>query len=370
MSCDPLQASRGVVFVEGLPSSRPTSETRAFNAVPQSLTDRPPQPLTRAAIAAVISLAAGLYVWAYARANPDFVSDFDQLWASARALLEHKSPYDVVGPRGAFLWKWPLYYPLPAVVLVAPLGLLQVVAARVVFAAVSAGLFAFAITRDGFGRLLTLLSISFITAVELVQWSPLLAAGMLLPWLGWVAVAKPNLGAAMAAYAASRTALAILFVGSAILIGVSFVILPGWVGDWWANVRSAPHFVAPIVRPGGILLLAVLAKWRRPEARLLAALACVPQTPTFYDHVLVLLVARGTRESLVLVALTLAVYFSVAFAAPFDTFQQWGDFVANATLWLVYAPAAIMVLRRPNEGAVPGRIEALVARLRPRSVDA
>ena len=370
MSCDPLQASRGVVFVEGLPSSRPTSETRAFNAVPQSLTDRPPQPLTRAAIAAVISLAAGLYVWAYARANPDFVSDFDQLWASARALLEHKSPYDVVGPRGAFLWKWPLYYPLPAVVLVAPLGLLQVVAARVVFAAVSAGLFAFAITRDGFGRLLTLLSISFITAVELVQWSPLLAAGMLLPWLGWVAVAKPNLGAAMAAYAASRTALAILFVGSAILIGVSFVILPGWVGEWWANVRSAPHFVAPIVRPGGILLLAVLAKWRRPEARLLAALACVPQTPTFYDHVLVLLVARGTRESLVLVALTLAVYFSVAFAAPFDTFQQWGDFVANATLWLVYVPAAIIVLRRPNEGAVPGRIEALVARLRPRSVDA
>jgi hypothetical protein len=327
--------------------------------------DQPPSRLTRAAIAATVSLAAGLYVWAYARANPDFVSDFDQLWASGRALLDHRNPYDVVGPRGAFLWKWPLYYPLPAVILVAPLGAMSVVAARIVFAAVSVGLFAYAITRDGWGRLLLLLSISFVTAVELVQWSPLLAAGMLLPWIGWVAAAKPNLGAAMAAHASSRMALVVMFIGSTVLIIASFVILPGWLGPWLENVRSAPHFIAPVVRPGGILLLAVLAKWRRPEARLLAALACVPQTPTFYDHVLVLLVARSARESLVLVCLTFGVYFAVAFAAPFDSFQQWGDFVANATLALVYAPAVIMVLLRPNEGPVPAFIAALVARRRP-----
>jgi len=30
------------------------------------------------AIALGAAIAAGLYVWAYARANPDFVSDFDQ----------------------------------------------------------------------------------------------------------------------------------------------------------------------------------------------------------------------------------------------------------------------------------------------------
>jgi hypothetical protein len=312
-----------------------------------------------------VALAAGFYVWAYARANPDFVSDFDQVWAAVRALFDGKDPYRVVGPRGAFLWKWPLYYPLPALLIAAPVGLLPLVAARVVFASLSAGVFVYALTRDGFGRLPTLLSISFVTAIELVQWSPLLAAATILPALGWIAVAKPNLGVAMAAHASSRRALIVMAAGSALLLAASFALRPGWVQEWWANVRSAPHFVAPVMRPAGVLLLCVLARWRRPEARLLAALACVPQTPTFYDHVLVFLVPRTTRESLVLVVLTFVVYFAVGFAAPFDTFQQWGDFVAKATITFVYAPAVLMVLRRPNEGPVPRLVERLATHLRP-----
>ena len=325
----------------------------------------PPSRSARIAIAIAVGLAAGVYVWAYARANTDFVSDFDQVWAAARALWDGKDPYRVVGPRGSFLWKWPLYYPLPAVVLMAPIGLVPVIVARVLFAGLSAGLLAFAITRDGYGRLPLLLSISFVTAVELVQWSPLLTAAMLLPSLAWVAVAKPNLGVAMAAYAFSPRVIAVMVAGAVALLLISFALQPGWVTPWLANVRSAPHFVAPIMRPGGFLLLAALLRWRRPEARLLAALACVPQTPTFYDHVFVFVVPRTTRESLELTVLTFAVYFAVAFGSPFDTFQRWGDFVANATMILIYAPAAIMVLRRPNEGAMPAFVERAVARLRP-----
>lgn len=328
-------------------------------------TTHAPSRVARIAIAVAVALGAGVYVWGYARSNPDFVSDFDQVWAGARALWDGKDPYQVVGPRGAFLWKWPLYYPLPALLIAAPLGLLPVVAARMVFAGVSAGLFAYAITRDGFARLPVLLSISFITAVELVQWSPLLVAGMLMPALGWVAFAKPNLGAAMAAYALSRRWLAIAAAGSLALLAISMIVLPTWPMEWWRNVRSAPHFVAPVMRPAGFLLLAVLVKWRRPEARLLAALACVPQTPTFYDHVLVFVVPRTSRESLIMAALTLGVYFAVAFASPFETFQQWGDFVATATTVLVYAPAVLMILRRPNDGAVPAPLARLVAWIRP-----
>ena len=337
----------------------------ALPALSEPPRSAPPSRSARIAIAIAVGLAAGVYVWAYARANTDFVSDFDQVWASARALWEGRDPYRVVGPRGSFLWKWPLYYPLPAVVLMAPIGLVPVVIARVLFAGLSAGLLAFAITRDGYGRLPLLLSISFITAVELVQWSPLLTAAMLLPSLAWVAVAKPNLGVAMAAYAFSPRVIAVMVAGAATLLLVSFALQPGWVAPWLANVRTAPHFVAPVMRPGGFLLLAALLRWRRPEARLLAALACVPQTPTFYDHVFVFVVPRTTRESLLLTVLTFAVYFGVAFASPFDTFQQWGDFVANATMILIYAPAAIMVLRRPNEGAMPAFVERAVARLRP-----
>jgi hypothetical protein len=314
--------------------------------------DKPPSRQVRLSIAIALALGAGVYVWAYARANTDFVSDFDQVWASARALWSHEDPYRIVGPRGAFLWKWPLYYPLPAIILAAPLGLIPVVAARVVFASLSAGLLAYALTRDGYQRLLLLLSISFVTAVELVQWSPLLTAAMMMPALAWTAVTKPNIGVAMAAYSTSRTTLIVMIVGALILLAISFAIQPAWPIAWWKNVRSAPHFVAPIMRPAGFLLLAVLAKWKRPEARLLAALACVPQTPTFYDHVLVFVVPRTSRESLILVIGTFAVYFGVAFASPFNTFQQWGDFVATATMAFVYAPATLMVLRRPNEGPV------------------
>jgi hypothetical protein len=326
-----------------------------------------PSRQTRLAIAFAIAIAAGLYVWAYARVNTDFVSDFDQVWASARALWSHEDPYRVVGPRGAFLWKWPLYYPLPAIVLAAPLGLVPVVAARIVFASVSAGLLAYALTRDGYQRLLLLLSISFVTAVELVQWSPLLTAAMMMPALAWTAVTKPNIGAAMAAYSTSRTTLITMAAGSLALLAISFAIQPAWPAAWWNNVRSAPHFVAPIMRPGGFLLLTVLAKWKRPEARLLAALACVPQTPTFYDHVLLFVVPKTSRESLILVVCTFIVYFSVAFAPPFSTFQQWGDFVATATMVCVYAPATLMVLRRPNEGPVLPLLDRAWQRLSRRS---
>jgi hypothetical protein len=188
---------------------------------------------------------------------------------------------------------------------------------------------------------------------------------MLMPSLAWTAVAKPNLGAAMAAYASSRRSILVMAIGAGVLVVISFLVQPNWAGEWWSRVRSAPHFVAPILRPGGFVLLAALVKWRRPEARLLAALACVPQTPTFYDHVFVFAVPQTTREALALVVLTFGVYFAVAFAGPFTSFQEWGDFVATATIALVYAPAVFMVLRRPNEGAMPEALERLIARARP-----
>ena len=243
-----------------------------------------------------------------------------------------------------------MYYPLPALLIVSPLALLPVVLARIVFIAISAGLFTFAITRDGYGRLPVLLSISFVTAVEFVQWPMLLGAAMLIPGLGWVAVAKPNLGIAMAAYASTGRSLVIMLVSAVLLTAVSLVVMPNWPAEWLRHIRAAAHFVAPVARPFGFLLLAVLLRWRRPEARLLAALACVPHTPSFYDHVLVFLVPQTSREALSLTVLTFAVYFAVAFAPPFHSYQEWGDFVGTATVLLIYLPAVVMVLRRPNEG--------------------
>jgi hypothetical protein len=302
----------------------------------------------RLGFAAAVGAASALYVLLYARANPGFVSDFDQVWAGASALWHSQNPYLVVGPGKAFHWHWPLYYPLPALVLAAPLGLLPVIAARTVFAASSAALLAFAITRDGFARWPLFIGISFMVNVELVQWSNLLAAAMLLPAIGGLAAVKPNIGVGMIAYADRARTVWSIIIGGSILVAVSFAILPSWLGFWIENVRSAPHVSPLVFRPGGPLLLTALARWRRPEARLLAALGCTPLTPTFYDPVLLYLVTHSFREALLLTICTFGLFFVVVFSGPIHTAAQWGEIVATASVWVIYLPCVVMVLRRPN----------------------
>ena len=307
----------------------------------------------RIVFALAVGVACGAYVLGFALTNPDFTSDFDHVWGGARALWNGQNPYLVVGPGKQYPWSWPLYYPLPALIIVGPLALIPVIAARVVFASISAGLLAFGISRDGFARWPLFISISFVTAIELCQWSTLQYAAMLLPALGWVAVAKPNVGAVMAAHAKTDRTLIVMIGGAALLAAVSFAILPNWPQYWIANVRSADHFRSPLVRPGGFLLLLALLRWRRPEARVLAALAVVPITPGFYDHVIAFSAARTFRESLTLAALTLGVFFGIVFISPERTLAVWGEVVGKLTIVFVYLPALVMVLRRPNEGEVP-----------------
>jgi hypothetical protein len=302
----------------------------------------------RWAFAALIALVSAAYVFFYARANPGFVSDFDQVWAGARALWRGENPYLVVGPRGQFHWHWPLYYPMPALVLTAPLGLMPVVAARMVFAGISAALLAVAVTHNGFARWPVFLSIPFMVNVELVQWSNLLTACALLPALAGIAAAKPNLGLGLAAFANRSRTLAAMLIGAAALLVVSFAVLPSWLDFWIQNARAAPHVSPLVLRPGGPLLLVALARWRRPEARLLAALACTPLTPTFYDPVLLYLVTRTFREALGLTTATYVMFFVVVFSGPIKTAAQWGDIVSLASIWVVYLPCVVMVLRRPN----------------------
>jgi len=325
----------------------------------QSPDGRPAIPASRRwAFASLIGAASAAYVFFFARANPGFVSDFDQVWAGAAALWRGENPYLVVGPGRAFHWHWPLYYPMPALVLASPLGLLAVVPARMVFAGLSAGLLAFGITRDGFARWPVFLSIPFMVNVELVQWSTLLTAAMLLPFLGGIAAAKPNIGLGMVAYSQRARSVWAMVLGAVGLAAVSFAILPSWLDFWLQNVRSAPHVSPLLLRPGGPLLLAALVRWRRPDARLLAALACTPLTPTFYDPIMLYLVTSTFREALVLTVATFVMFFVVVFAGPIRTAAQWGDVVSTTSIWVVYLPCLIMVLRRPNRRDEPNTARA------------
>ena len=317
----------------------------------------------RLLFAVLVAIGSGTYVYFYARANPDFVSDFDQVWAGAAAVVRGDNPYEIIGPRRAFHWAWPLYYPIPALLVATPLGLLPVVAARVVFASVSAGLFAYALTRDSFARWPAFISVSFMVNVELVQWSSLMAAAAMMPALSWLAVAKPNIGVAIAAAASRTRTLVIIATVAVLLLAISFIILPSWFDQWLENVRAAPHFRAPVTRLGGFLLLLGLLRWRRPEARFFCALACTPLTPTFYDPVLLYVVTRTTREALVLSVGSVVLYFVIAITNPTPIISVWGEVLANASVWVIYVPCLVMILRRPNEGDMPPYL-AWVPRLR------
>src|SRR5688572_5498190 len=189
-----------------------------------------------------LGVACAVYVVLLGRANPDFTSDFDQVWAGARALLHNKDPYAVVGPGREFGWRWPLYYPFPALLVVAPVGLMPVLAARATFSGISAALLCWAITRDNWSRLPIFLSVSFVVTMDLGQWSALYAAAFFLPALGFAASAKPNFGLALAATSPRQPTLIWILIGSVFLIALSQVLQPGWHESWLTNLRAAPHF--------------------------------------------------------------------------------------------------------------------------------
>lgn len=312
-----------------------------------------PSRRARLAFAVLVMFATAAYVFQRGRADPTRVSDFDQVWYAAQALWHGQDPYPLIGLGRAFEWKWPFYYPLPAVVLVGPLGLGSVLLARCVFAGLSAGALAWAITRDGWHRTPVFASVSFIVSVQLVQWSPLLTAALLLPALSWVSIAKPNWGVAIVAAASTPRIWRPLIIGTCLLTIVAFIVQPGWVMAWLPIVRSASHFGTPVVLPFGFLMLAVLLRWRRPEARLLLAVACLPQTPGFYDALMLFTIPRTLRESLLLTGCSYIVFFAMAFRGPWPADSAWMADIARFTLWFLYLPCVVMVLRRPNEGTLP-----------------
>jgi len=203
------------------------------------------------------------------------------------------------------------------------------------------------------------LSMPFLIAAHQAQWSPILAAGFCLPAAAWVFAAKPTIGLALLASTGSVRTFGIAVLGGITLFLISLLFVPTWPIEWLQNVRGQTHMIAPVLRPGGFLALAALLRWRRPEARLIAALACVPQTIAWYDLVLLFLVASTLRESLILAITTSA---PIAYEAMFGLADGTFDLYPRSSLVLMavaYLPAILIVLRRPNEGDPPAWFQLL-----------
>ncbi|MDB4884123.1 MAG: hypothetical protein JWL95_2889 [Gemmatimonadetes bacterium] len=322
------------------------------------MTDAPVPARVRFLICMVLGIAAAHYVHLLAT-HVAFHRDVAQLWFAAREVLHGRNPYSAIGPGRTYEWPWPLYYPLPSVLAVIPISWLSEPLAVSVFAAVSIATFAWALAEHGYPPLLGMLSFSLWHAMHLVQWSPLLAAGLVIPWLSALWIVKPTIGAALFAARPTRLALA----SGAALAALSFIVQPNWVHEWLAafhsaNVQAGKHagFFAIVQLPAGVLVLAALVRWRRPEARLLAVLSCVPQTLLPYESVLLLLIPRGWLESIAMTVLSFVMYYVAVRGGP-EPYAARVLTLGHAVTLTMYLPATLMVLRRRNEGTVPAWLE-------------
>lgn len=283
-------------------------------------------------------------------------SDFAQLWHAARAWLAGIDPYSVVGPDKAFVWDFPLLYPMPAVLVAVPFALLPLWLADALFIGTGSGLLAWGLMRDRLDdpRLLVFISGAGALAIQTSQWSPLLCATALLPVLAPLLACKPTLGLALLVWSPSWRTLA----GMAGFGIVSLLAFPAWPWRWLEALPSATHMSAPILRPGGFVLLLLLIAWRSPDARLLLALSCVPHTPVLYEAVPLFLVVKTWRESIGLTVLTIAVGVAVKANGPYGGYQPYMTAYGVWMLWLLYVPCAVVVLHRAVRARVWNQSDA------------
>lgn len=297
-------------------------------------------PRHRAAVAVAVGVLCAIYSVILLRRAPEWVSDFDQLWVAARAWRSGQDPYAAVSAQ----FPYPLFYPFTAVVFVLPFSLLPLAAARCLFVGLGSGLLAYAVLGRGPWMLWLFLGNNVRNALLTAQWSTWLTAAALMPWLGLVFAAKPSLGLAIFGSRPSRRGA----VAAGALVVVAFLLWLGWPGSWWTAIHTtAEGYRAPVTRPFGWLLLLALVRWRNPDARLLAFIACVPQTTALYETVELYLVCRTRTEVAILALLS----YGVELFAPSYQALPLAERLTAHWPWLfalVYLPALIFVLR-PRE---------------------
>lgn len=278
--------------------------------------------------------------------------DIDPVLHGAGVLLRGEDPYLESWRWVTQEWPWPLAYPMPAVLVAVPFAVLPFDVARAAFMGTSVAVLAFALTRAGWWPLILLLSGPAVQAFASGQWSPLLTGAALVPGLGWLLAAKPNLGLALLLGSptlgrAWRTATLIVAA-----LAVATVVAPGWWAAYVVAIGPVTH-VPMVTRPFGFVLLLAALRWRHPVARILLGLLFIPQSTTFYEALPLGLVAESRREALLFATVSLAA-FALWFSRPWpEGYPAHIAFGWPYVLGGVYLPVlAMLLLRRPRPEAL------------------
>ena len=144
----------------------------------------------------VLSIACAFGYFTLIAARPDWVTtDYEYLWRAARLWSSGVDPY-AVKPRAAWLHVWPLFdplfYPLPAVLLVGLFAGWPLAVSQVVFVTLATAFLAWRLSQRALWPLLIFLTPSFWMAAFLGQWSPWLTLAALTPGAGFLLAASPR----------------------------------------------------------------------------------------------------------------------------------------------------------------------------------
>jgi hypothetical protein len=306
----------------------------------------------------VATTRIALYLWAGESAA--FTTDFDLLYYGAASLSKGANPYLTIHEHLSY----PLFYPLPAVLLGLPFTVLPIAIARVVWDIVVGWGFAVALWRvRGTYALLALLSGAYLFAMRNGQTTPLLVAASLFPRWGFLLTVKPNTGLALWCARPTRAGV----IGGILVLLVSVIILPSWPLDWWAAIHQrSTHIMPPLLRPFGFLLLLAALRWRTPEGRLVLALAVIPQNTLPHELVPLALIPANVVEMAIYATgswLTLIVT-----AAGEDRATSLSGLVSDAwpaLLVCVYLPMLWLVLRRRPSAPIQAEKENVSENPRP-----
>lgn len=317
----------------------------------------------RVIVAVVLSLAASVIVFGDYERKSDRRTDFTLSWFGANAMIDGRNPYALVGPGLEYDYEYPLLYPGTALVAAIPFAPLSNRNASLAFVAISTFLLAFGITAGSWHRLPLFPSAAFVESVHAAQWTIILTAALFLPWLAILAAAKPQSGLPVLAGSTSRNALVASAIGAALMLALSFVFLPHWLGDWLPLARAADHMRAPVTGPVGLLILPVMLRWRRWESWLVLANACLPQTFMWYSALMLLATAATYREACVLSLISTAGFGLTLLAIEMNPAGlprvMWAFYLCT-----VFLPVVVAILRRPNEGELPAWLTLIRRRQR------
>jgi hypothetical protein len=235
-----------------------------------------------------------------------------------------------------------------------------------VFFGVGCGLLAFAVTKDAWTRLLIFAAAPIWHAVLIAQITPLLVGAAFYPAAWGLLTAKPNIALPLLAMQVTRRQIVFGVVSCTVILAITFTLRPTWPLSWYQTIRSNPYatqYRAPVLSVWGLVLWLPLLRWRRPEARLVFLMACMPQNFVFYEQLPLMLVPQS-RGELMLLAVTSQIASMLANTGHGDlSFLERNVLAEPYVIVGMYLPAILLIMLRRNDGYMPPWIDRRLMRL-------